>query len=87
VDVFNGVPQVKIQSTSATGSTMVEILVKTGFLKSNGDARRALKENSIYVNKKRVTEDYIITEDNFINNKFIVLQRGKKNYFVINIEN
>jgi tyrosyl-tRNA synthetase len=87
IDVFNGVPQVKIQSTSVVGSTMVEILTKTGFLKSNGDARRALKENSISVNKERVTEDYIITEDNFINNKFIVLQRGKKNYFVINTEN
>ncbi len=59
---------------------------KSGFLKSNGEARRALKENSISVNKEKVTEDYSITAKDLINNKFILLQRGKKNYFVLKIQ-
>jgi tyrosyl-tRNA synthetase len=58
---------------------------KTGFLKSNGEARRALKENSISVNKEKVGEDYKISKLDLINNKFVLLQRGKKNYFVIRI--
>ena len=66
---------------------MIALLsVKTGFIKSNSEARRALKENSISVNKEKVTEENIISENNIINGKFILLQRGKKNYFVIKIK-
>ena len=58
---------------------------KTGFLKSNGEARRALKQNSISVNQEKVAEDFTITTDDLINERFVLLQRGKKNYFVIRI--
>ena len=58
---------------------------KGGFLKSNGEARRALKENSIAVNKEKVIDDYTITAKDLINNKFVLLQRGKKNYFVLQV--
>ena len=58
---------------------------KTGFLKSNGEARRALKQNSISVNQEKVAEDFTITTDDLINDRFVLLQRGKKNYFVIRI--
>ncbi|NVO58756.1 tyrosine--tRNA ligase, partial [Rhodobacteraceae bacterium B1Z28] len=54
-------------------------------LKSNGEARRALKENSISVNKEKVKDDYQITTADLINNKFVLLQRGKKNYFVLQV--
>jgi len=56
---------------------------KTGFLKSNGEARRALKENSISVNKEKVNDNFSISEKDLINDQFVLLQRGKKNYFVI----
>ncbi|HHC79149.1 MAG TPA: tyrosine--tRNA ligase, partial [Flavobacteriia bacterium] len=58
---------------------------KSGFLKSNSEARRALKENSISVNKEKVTEGFQLTTDNLINNTFILLQRGKKNYFLLRV--
>ena len=85
LDVFDGVPQAEINSTDiAEGIDMNSILVeKTNFLKSNGDAKRALKENSIAINKEKITGDYIITTTDLINGKFILLQRGKKNYFVV----
>ena len=44
-----------------------------------------LKENSISVNKEKVKEDYKITSSDLINNKFVLLQRGKKNYFILRI--
>ena len=85
LDVFEGVPQAEISKEELkNGIDIIGILAeKTGFLKSNGEARRALKENSISVNKEKVSEDFQISENDLINEKFILLQRGKKNYFVL----
>ncbi|MGC1205407.1 MAG: tyrosine--tRNA ligase [Flavobacteriaceae bacterium] len=87
LDVFDGVPQTEIsQSDIENGLDIIAALAeKGGFLKSNGEARRALKENSIAVNKEKVKEDYSISKKDLINNKFVLLQRGKKNYFVLRI--
>jgi len=87
LDVFDGVPQAEIvMSDIENGLDIIGALAEqTGFLKSNGEARRALKENSISVNKEKVGEDFKITRTDLINNKFVLLQRGKKNYFVIRI--
>ncbi|UGU18030.1 tyrosine--tRNA ligase [Sinomicrobium kalidii] len=85
LDVFDGVPQAQIPSSEITeGLDIIAALSeRSGFLKSNGEARRALKENSISVNKEKVKEGHTITAEDLINNKFILLQRGKKNYFVL----
>ncbi|MEL0652023.1 tyrosine--tRNA ligase [Algibacter sp. TI.3.09] len=87
LDVFDGVPLTEIsQADIDNGLDIIAALAeKGGFLKSNGEARRALKENSIAVNKEKVKDDYSITKDDLINNKFVLLQRGKKNYFVLRV--
>ena len=87
LDVFEGVPQAEISSTEVTaGIDIIAALAeKTGFLKSNGEARRALKENSIAVNREKVSDSYTISTDDLINDQFILLQRGKKNYFIIRV--
>ena len=87
LDVFDGVPQTEIEASDIeNGLDIIAALAeKGGFLKSNGEARRALKENSISVNKEKVQEGFMITKNDLINNKFVLLQRGKKNYFVLNI--
>jgi len=88
LDVFDGVPQAKISKMDLnTGLDMIGALAaKTGFLSSNGEARRELKQNSISVNKEKVKEDYIISAKDLINEKFVLLQRGKKNYFVLVVD-
>jgi len=85
LEVFDGVPQAEIAKIDLEkGIDIVTLLnEKTGFLKSNGDARRALAENSIAVNKEKVTEEFVLTSKDLINNQFVLLQRGKKNYFVV----
>lgn len=87
LDVFEGVPQAKISAKDLNnGINIVEALnEKSGFLKSNGEARRALKENSISVNKEKVTEEFQLTNENLMNSQYILLQRGKKNYFLLKI--
>lgn len=84
LDVFEGVPQATVSKQHIlTGIDIVTALSDTGFLKSNGEARRALKENSIAVNKEKIDDSFVITEADLINNRFVLLQRGKKNYFVL----
>jgi tyrosyl-tRNA synthetase len=87
LDVFDGVPQTQIEKSEIdSGLDIIAALSeKGGFLKSNGEARRALKENSISVNKEKVQEDYKVSDKDLINNKFVLLQRGKKNYFVLQV--
>ena len=87
LEVFDGVPQAQISRADLQiGLDMIAILsVKTGFISSNSEARRALKENSIAINKEKVAEDYTVTPADLINDKFILLQRGKKNYFVVEV--
>ena len=85
LDVFEGVPQAEVNKDDiASGMDIIAALAeKTGFLKSNGEARRALKENSISVNKEKVKDGYSISSLDLINNTFVLLQRGKKSYFIL----
>ncbi len=85
LDVFEGVPQAEISKEELkSGIDIIGALSeKTGFLKSNSEARRALKENSISVNKEKVQENFTVSESDLINGQFVLLQRGKKNYFII----
>ena len=88
LDVFEGVPQASVSGASiAEGFDMIAALAaETNFLASNGEARRALKENSISVNKKKVTEAYQIGNTDRIADRYVLLQRGKKNYFILTID-
>lgn len=87
LDVFEGVPQAEIAHADVDGGLDIVTLLneKSGFLKSNGEARRALAENSISVNREKVTEEFKLSANDLINDRFILLQKGKKNYFVIRV--
>jgi len=86
LDVFDGVPQAEVSKSELEGEGLdmiAALAAQTGFLSSNGEARRELKQNSISVNKEKVNENYKITSIDLINDKFVLLQRGKKSYFVL----
>lgn len=88
LEVFEGVPQAEIaMSDLEEGLDMIAALsAKTGFLASNSDARRELKQNAVSLNKEKVGEDYKITKSDLIGNQFLLLQKGKKNYYVIRVK-
>ncbi|MFP5470387.1 MAG: tyrosine--tRNA ligase [Bacteroidia bacterium] len=83
--VFEGVPMSNISKTDIEkGVSVVELLSdKSKFLASNGEARRELKANSIAINKEKVDETFVATTSHLISNKYLLLQKGKKNYFII----
>ena len=87
LELFEGVPQAEItREQIQTGLDIIAALAsETGFLKSNGEARRAIKENAISVNQSKVDQEYTIGEKDLIANHYVLLQRGKKNYFILKI--
>lgn len=88
LQVFNGVKTARINRDDIVkGMDMIEALSsKTNFLDSNSNARRALKENSVSVNKIKISEDKILTESDLLNDNYILLSRGKKKNFLIIVE-
>lgn len=86
LSVFEGVPQCEIESSDLKdGLGIIDLLTDlTGFLDSKGDAKRAIKENSIRVNKEVVGPDCTISSADLLNGRQLLLQRGKKNYFLVN---
>ena len=87
LDVFEGVPTAEVSKTLLeSGLDMIAALsAETNFLASNGEARRALKENSISVNKEKVGEDYKISNADLINNTYVIINRGKRSTFIIRV--
>ncbi len=85
--VFEGVPSGQIaRAEIGEGMDIVQFVVKSGFLPSLSEARRALKENSLSVNKEKVQDGGMITSGDLVRDKYIVLQRGRKNYFLVKVE-
>ena len=87
LELFEGVPQANIKKDLLVeGIDIIKVLVsETGFLNSNGDARRALNENAISVNQIKVKQDYIINVKDLIAEKYVLIQKGKKTYFILNV--
>ena len=84
-EIFDGVPSNILSKKKLLQEIEIENLLatETSFLKSISEARRAIKENSISINKKKISGNTKITKDDLINGKYILLQRGKKNYYLV----
>jgi len=88
LSVFEGVPQREVSRADLqSGMGIVDLLAggEGAFLASNGEARRALKEGSVSVNKTKVDEQKVVSEADLVGSGLILLQRGKKNYFLIRV--
>jgi len=86
-DIFDGVTQGSIERADLeAGVDIISFLTeKTGFLPSNKEARRALKENSVSINKAKVNDTTVVGTSDLIADKSILVQRGKKNFFVVRV--
>ena len=86
IEIFNGVPQFEISLDKvSSGLKIIEALTLNSiFLKSNAEARRLLVQNSISINKNKVDQNYIISDQDIVND-CILIQKGKKNYFLLKV--
>ena len=84
LSVFEGVPQYTVgRSTIETGVSLVDLAAEVGMFASKGEIRRELKQNSISVNKQKVAEGCTLTATDILNCGCILVQKGKKNYYVL----
>ncbi|MBN1253156.1 MAG: tyrosine--tRNA ligase [Bacteroidales bacterium] len=86
LSVFKGVPQFKVEKNIFnSGIAILDLLAeKTNILASKGEARRLMKDNGLSINQeKEQNSEKIINTDYLINDKFILIRQGKKNYFLI----
>ena len=83
--VFEGVPKSEVpKSEVAKSINIVDFLAEmTGIFSSKGEARRMLKEGGVQVNKSKVDDSFVLNQDNLLNEKYILVQKGKKNYFLV----
>ena len=87
--VFEGVPQAIISKTDLNnGIDIIDFLAeKTDVLPSKGEARRMINGGGIAINKAKVNdEDRKITTNDLLNDKYILVQKGKKNYCLVTVK-
>ncbi|MFA6200901.1 MAG: tyrosine--tRNA ligase [Bacteroidales bacterium] len=85
LSVFDGVPMFEVEKNCfKEGINIVDLVAeKTSLMASKGEARRTLKENALSLNKTKIKEDYNCTNSDLLNDKYILIQKGKKNYYLI----
>jgi len=88
LSVFEGVPQVEINKVIITEEiNIVDFLTDvTQIFPTKSEARRTLKENGVSINKEKVTDTYVINLSSVLNEKYILIQRGKKNYYIVKLK-
>ena len=88
VSIFEGVPQSELSKDEFAGDLgLLDFLSqKAGAFKSNGEARRMIKDNAVSINKQKIKEDYQLSDDDLLNGKYILVQKGKKNYFLVTVK-
>ena len=83
LSVFEGVPQFEINKSDFSSGILDVLAEKTQVFASKGEARRMIQSNAVSINKEKITEDFQLSEDDLLNRKYILAQKGKKNYFLI----
>lgn len=83
LSVFDGVPQFEVSATDLDSGIVDFLAEKTQVFASKGEARRMLKSNAVSINKEKVSEEKQLSSADLISNKYILAQKGKKNYFLI----
>ena len=88
LDIFDGVPQEHISRADLeAGIPIVDFMaVNTQIFPSKGEARKMTQANGVSVNKEKVTLDKVMTPADLIDGKYILMQKGKKNYYLVVVE-
>ncbi len=86
LSVFDGVPMAEVSKSDFDGTTgLLDLLVsKCGFFKSNGELRKLIQSGGISINKEKISDpQYMPTTDDLVEGSYMLVQKGKKNYFLV----
>jgi tyrosyl-tRNA synthetase len=88
LSVFEGVPHFELDQAGANASIMEILSSETLVFNSKGELRRMVQGGGLMINKKKVTDpESHLDDDDFINGKYLIVQKGKKNYYLIILKN
>jgi len=86
LSVFEGVPQFEISKTDLPVNIIELLAVKSSIFPSKGECRKMIQAGGVSINKDKCdSTDALVAENNLLNNKYILIQKGKKNYFIIKL--
>ena len=83
--VFEGVPQYNISKEELNTDIFTLLVEKTSIFNSKGEARRMISSNAVSFNKEKISSDFDSSDISLINEQYLLVQKGKKNYFVIKV--
>ena len=87
LDVFGGVPTFDVSAEELPCGLLDLLAVKTAVFPSKGEARKMVQGGGVSINKEKVSDvDRQVGEDDILDGKYILVQKGKKNYFIINVK-
>ena len=85
LSVFEGVPQFSIDASELHSPILDFLAEKTKVFDSKGEARRMIKSNAVSINKQKINDQFTLSVNDLIADKYILVQKGKKNYFLITV--
>lgn len=84
LQVMEGVPTVELEKSRLQEIDLITLLAETKILPSKGEAKKMLAGGGIFVNKEKVEAiDEKLNADRLLNNKYFLIQKGKKNYYLL----
>ena len=82
LNIFEGV-QTSYIINDDINKNLLDFLVSQNIFKSNGEAKRMIQSNAISINKEKISLSHTISSKDFIKEKYLLVQKGKKNYYII----
>lgn len=87
LDVFDGVPQFAIAKSDLPCDIIEMLAVRTNIFPSKGEARKMIQANGLSINKEKISDTALqLSEEHMLDGKYILIQKGKKNYFILKVE-
>lgn len=86
--IMEGVPQLEISKEDIlSGINIVDLLAeKTNVFPSKGEAKKMIQGGGVSINKEKISEtNHLVNEQLLLNNKYLLIQKGKKNYYLIRV--
>ena len=83
LSVFEGVPKFEMKKAALNCGILDILAEKTQIFESKGEARRMISSNAVSINKEKIAEDFQISKNDLLSEKYLLVQKGKKNYFLI----
>ncbi|MDA8963595.1 tyrosine--tRNA ligase [bacterium] len=83
LSIFEGVPQFTVSKSDLNADIFDFLAEKTQAFSSKGEARRMIQSNAVSINKEKIDVNKTLSTDDLISDKYLLIQKGKKNYFLV----